>query len=286
VRKSTPNGWAQNRRMHTNIAHKFLPCNLLIGRRFKLALEHLDAIIYGIISERRRSGKDTGDLLSLFLKAYDTEDDGGSMNDQQLRDESVTLFFAGHETVANALTWTWYLLSQNPQVESKLLEELHDKLSGRAPTSDDVKNLAYTTNVLTESMRLYPPAYAIGREATQDYPILGTSYVASKGATVAVSQYILHRDPRFFSEPGRFDPDRWTAEMRSKLPRFAYFPFGAGPRSCIGEPFAWMEGVLLLSTIAQKWQMRHVTSHKVALMPRIALGTCSPSSPIRTASRF
>jgi len=244
-----------------------LPSN----RRFKFALEHLDSIIYGIISERRRTRENTGDLLSMLLQAYDTGGDGGSLNDQQLRDECVTLLFAGHETVANALTWTWYLLSQNPEAESKLHDELKAKLHGKTPGAEDVKNLPYTTNVLTESMRLYPPAYAIGREATQDYLIPGTSYVASKGATVAVSQYVIHRDPRYFSNPEKFDPDRWKPEMKSSLPKFAYFPFGAGPRSCVGEPFAWMEGVLLLATIAQKWRMKHVASHKIAPMPRITL---------------
>jgi cytochrome P450 len=238
-------------------------------RRFDNARARLDAIIYRLIEERRRSGADRGDLLSMLLLAQDTEGDGGTMTDLQLRDELMTIFLAGHETTANALTWTWYLLSQNPAVEARLHEELDRLLAGRLPTFEDVAQLKYTEMVLTESMRLYPPAWAIGRLATNESEIGG--YVIPKKALVLMSQYVMHRDPRYFTEPERFDPERWTAEARESRPQFSYFPFGGGPRRCIGEGFAWMEGILLLATLAQHWQMRLVPNHPVAIRPVITL---------------
>jgi cytochrome P450 len=238
-------------------------------RRFDNARARLDAIIYRLIEERRRSGTDRGDLLSMLLLAQDTEGDGGTMTDLQLRDELMTIFLAGHETTANALTWTWYLLSQNPEAEARLHEELDRLLAGRLPTFEDVAQLKYTEMVLTESMRLYPPAWAIGRLATNESEIGG--YVVPKKALVLMSQYVMHRDPRYFTEPERFDPERWTTEARESRPQFSYFPFGGGPRRCIGEGFAWMEGILLLATLAQHWQMRLVANHPVALRPVITL---------------
>ncbi|HVQ39262.1 MAG TPA: cytochrome P450 [Pyrinomonadaceae bacterium] len=238
-------------------------------RRFDSAKLRLDAIIYRLIEERRRSGQDRGDLLSMLLMAQDTEGDGGQMTDDQLRDELMTIFLAGHETTANALTWTWYLLSQNPEVEAKFHQEVDQVLNGQLPTFEDVARLQYTEKVLTESMRRYPPAWAIGRMALEDFEIGG--YVVPKKSLVLMSQYVMHHDPRYFPDPLRFEPERWSPEARETRPQFSYFPFGGGPRRCIGEGFAWMEGILLLATIAQKWQMRLVPNHPVELKPVITL---------------
>lgn len=238
-------------------------------RRFDKAKAKLDAIIFRLIEERRRSGEDRGDLLSMLLLAQDTEGDGGAMTDEQLRDEVMTIFLAGHETTANALTWTWYLLSQNPEVETRLHEELDRVLKGQLPAFADVAQLKYTEMVLAESMRLYPPAWAIGRLAENECEIAG--YVVPRKSLVLMSQYVMHRDPRYFPEPLSFDPERWTAGARESRPQFSYFPFGGGPRRCIGEGFAWMEGVLLIAALAQQWQMRLVPNHPVALKPVITL---------------
>lgn len=238
-------------------------------RRFDDAKLRLDAIIYRLIEERRRSGQDRGDLLSMLLLAQDTEGDGGQMTDAQLRDELMTIFLAGHETTANALTWTWYLLSQNPEVETKLHKEVDEVLDGRLPAFEDVTRLKYTEMVLAESMRLYPPAWAIGRMALNDFEIGG--YVVPRKSLVLMSQFVMHHDPRYFPEPLRFDPERWTPEAREIRPQFSYFPFGGGPRRCIGEGFAWMEGVLLIACLAREWQMRLVPNHPVELKPVITL---------------
>ncbi len=238
-------------------------------RRFDNAKLRLDAIIYRLIEERRRSGQDRGDLLSMLLLAQDTEGDGGQMTDTQLRDELMTIFLAGHETTANAMTWTWYLLSQNPEVEAKLHAEIDAVLAGRLPGFEDVAQLKYTEMVLTESMRLYPPAWALGRMALNDCEIGG--YVVPKKSLVLMSQYVMHHDPRYFAEPFRFEPERWSPEARETRPQFSYFPFGGGPRRCIGEGFAWMEGILLLATLARHWQMRLVPGHPVELKPVITL---------------
>ena len=238
-------------------------------RRFDKARAKLDKIIYRLIEERRASGKDRGDLLSMLLLAQDEEGDGGGMTDQQLRDEAMTIFLAGHETTANALTWTWYLLSQNPEAETRLHNELAEVLGSRVPDFADVTRLRYTEMVLAESMRLYPPAWALGRLSLEDAEIGG--YFVPKGALVLMSQYVMHRDPRYFPEPLGFEPERWTEEARTRRPQFSYFPFGGGPRRCIGESFAWMEGVLLLATMAQQWQMRLAPDQVVALRPVITL---------------
>jgi cytochrome P450 len=238
-------------------------------RRFDEAKLRLDAIIYRLIEERRRSGQDRGDLLSMLLLAQDTEGDGGHMTDDQLRDELMTIFLAGHETTANALTWTWYLLSQNPEVETKLHEEIDEVLAGQLPAFEHVAHLKYTEMVLAESMRLYPPAWALGRMALDDFEIGG--YVVPKKSLVLMSQYVMHHDPRYFPEPLRFDPERWSPEARDTRPQFSYFPFGGGPRRCIGEGFAWMEGILLIAGLASEWQMRLVPNHPVELKPVITL---------------
>jgi cytochrome P450 len=203
----------------------------------------------------------------MLLQAKDL--DGSPMTDSQIRDEVLITFAAGHETTANALTWTWYLLSQNPLAEEKLCDEVKSVVGTRPPSWEDLPKLEYTTKVLTESMRLYPPAWVLPREATTDSLIGG--YLIPRGSQVIVSQYVTHHDPRFYSEPEKFDPDRWTPEMKSSLPKFAYFPFGGGARSCVGEPFAWMEGELLLAAISQKWKMRHVDGHKAEMLPQITL---------------
>ncbi len=238
-------------------------------RRFDIARAKLDAIIYRLIEERRLGGVDRGDLLSMLLLAQDTEGDGGAMTDGQLRDELMTIFLAGHETTANALTWTWYLLSQNPEAEARLHEEIDAVVKGRLPVFEDVAQLKYTEMVLAESMRLYPPAWALGRLAIEEFEIAG--YVVPKKSLVLMSQYVMHRDPRYFIDPLRFEPERWTPEARETRPQFSYFPFGGGPRRCIGEGFAWMEGILLLATLARQWRMRLAPNHPVALKPVITL---------------
>lgn len=246
-----------------------LPAN----RRFRAARERLDTTIYRLIEERRRSGEDRGDLLSMLIREVDTGHEGASsgtgMTDEQLRDEALTIFLAGHETTANALTWTWYLLSQHPEVEKQVHAEVDAVPGDRLPALDDLPRLTYTEMVLHEAMRLYPPAWILGRQALGPYPVAG--YVVPAGAIVLMSQYVMHHDPRFFPDPFRFDPLRWTPEARAERPKFSYFPFGAGPRQCIGESFAWMEGILALTTLARHWQMRLVPGHPVALLPLVTL---------------
>jgi cytochrome P450 len=213
---------------------------------------HLNRVIFSIIRDRRASPARATDLLQTLLTAAD--DEGVRMGDVQLRDEIMTLFLAGHETTANALTWTWYLLAQNPAVESTLHAELDRVLDGRAPTLADLPHFAYTEMVVKESMRLFPPAWGIGRRALREFDLHG--YHIPKGTNVFIMQWLTHRDPRFFPEPLRFDPERWRSDpIRSGLlPRFSYFPFGGGPRVCIGAGFAMMETTLLLATIAQRYR--------------------------------
>jgi cytochrome P450 len=191
------------------------------------------------------------------------------MTDQQVRDEALTLFLAGHETTANALTWTWYLLSQHPEVERRLHQEIDDVLGGRAPQFDDVPNLRYAEMILAEALRLYPPAWAIGRKAKNAFSLGGFEI---PGQSICIMcPYLMHRDPRWFPEPQRFDPERWTAEARESRPKFVYFPFGGGARVCIGERFAWMEGVLVMAAIAQKWRLRLAPGQRVEPLPLITL---------------
>jgi cytochrome P450 len=229
------------------------------GRR---ARADLDRIIYGMIAERRRSEADRGDLLSMLLMAQDVEGDGSRMTDRQVRDEAMTIFLAGHETTANALSWTWYLLSEHPDVEARLHAEIDRVLGGRLPTIDDLPKLPFVEQVVTESMRLYPPAWIIGRRALEPNEI--GSYVVPARSILVFSPYIIQRDPRWFAEPGRFMPERWTPEFKASLPPFAYMPFGGGPRRCIGDQFAWTELILVVSTIAQRWKLRLVPGHPVA----------------------
>ena len=239
-------------------------------RRFERARARLDAVIYRIIEERRTQGTDRGDLLSMLIAAQDTEGDGGRMSDEQLRDELMTLFLAGHETTANALTWTWYLLAQHPEIEQRLHAELDQVLQGRERfTVADYPRLRYTEMVVAEAMRLYPPAWVVGRIALKDFQ--AGEYVVPAGALVLISQYVVQRDPRFFPDPERFDPERWTTKAREARPTYSYFPFGAGARRCIGEAFAWMEAVLLVASIARTWRLRLAPDQSVEPQPRITL---------------
>jgi cytochrome P450 len=238
-------------------------------KRFQKARGRLDATIYRIINERRASGEDRGDLLSMLIAARDEEGDGSGMTDEQLRDEAMTIFLAGHETTANALTWTWYLLSQHPEIEARFHAEVDDVLKDGLPSAEDFQRLRYTEMILAESMRMYPPAWTIGRRALGDYSIGG--YTIPARSILLMSQYVTHHDPRYFPEPFRFDPERWTPEARESRPKFSYFPFGGGPRVCIGESFAWMEGALVLATMAQKWRLRLAPGHPVEMQPLVTL---------------
>lgn len=238
------------------------------------AVRRLDRILYAIIRERRAAGlsgssSGSGDLLSLLLRARD--ESGRALDDLELRDETMTLFMAGHETTALALAWTWYLLGRNPDVDDKLAAELRAVLGGREPSAADLPSLPYLDRVLKESLRLYPPAWAMGREALDDFEAGG--YRVRAGTSIFISQWVTHRDPRFFPQPERFDPDRWQDDpiRRGALPRFAYFPFGGGPRVCIGAGFAQMEAALLLATIAQRFRMTVVPDHPIKLLPSITL---------------
>jgi cytochrome P450 len=239
------------------------------SKRFLKARERLDATIYRIINERRASGEDRGDLLSMLIAARDEEGDGSGMTDEQLRDEAMTIFLAGHETTANALTWTWYLLSQHPEIEARFHAEVDETLKGALPTAEDFPRLRYTEMVFAEAMRLYPPAWVIGRRALGDHQIDG--YKIPARSILLISPYVTHHDARFFPDPFRFDPERWTPEARESRQKFSYFPFGGGPRLCIGESFAWMEGALVLATIAQRFRMRLAPGHPVEMQPLVTL---------------
>jgi cytochrome P450 len=237
---------------------------------FVKARKRIDAVVYRMIDAHRRRGGNGGSLLDMMLAA--APDGGGdreSAAQQSLRDQVITIFLAGYETVANALIWTWYLLSQNPDCERRCHEEVDCVLHGRLPTVEDVPRLRYVEMVMAESMRLYPPAWAMGRYARNDFQ-LGEFRLPAR-ATVLISQFVMHRDPRYFPDPLRFDPERFTAEAKSKRAKFTYFPFGAGVRQCIGESFAWMEGVLVLATFLQKWRLRLVPGQRVEPQPLITL---------------
>jgi cytochrome P450 len=236
--------------------------------RFERAARRLERIVRTIIEERRKSeDEDRGDLLSMLMLAED--ESGEQMTDKQLRDEVMTLFLAGHETTANALTWTLWLLSLNATAEVGLVEELGRVLGGRAPTVADLPNLPYVERVIKESMRLYPPAWVMGREAIGECEVGG--YRMPAGTTALISQWVVHRDPRYHHDPQRFDPDRWTAEYEEALPRFAYFPFGGGPRQCIGAGFAMTEARLILATVAQRFTMELAPGQRVEPYPSITL---------------
>jgi cytochrome P450 len=234
---------------------------------FRSAVDKLNKSVYKIIRLRRRNGQETGDLLSMLMESRD--EDGGQMNDKQLRDEVMTFLLAGHETTALALSWGWYLLSQNLQAQRELHQELDRVLERRVPNISDLPSLKCAECVIKESMRLYPPAWALARQVIKDLDLSG--YRIPAGTNVVMSQWVMHRDSRFFSDPETFDPNRWLTERCQKLPKFAYFPFGGGPRQCIGASFAMMEAVLLLATIARRFQMHPVAGHSVVPLPSFTL---------------
>ena len=261
------------------------------SRRFRQARARLDHIIFDLIAQRRQypdeidggridgdridghgnAGAPNDDLLSLLLRAS-FEDDAGQpapLTDQQVRDQTITLFAAGHETTAVCLTWTWYLLATHPEIQARFHQELDAVLAGRPPTLDDLPNLPFTDRILTESLRLYPSIWFWSRMAFQPFALGG--YDIPAGAVLAAPQLIVQRDARWFDDPQSFQPDRWTPEFRQQLPRYAYYPFGGGPRQCIGEGFAWMEAKLILATIGQKWAMRHDPRHRIKMLPLISL---------------
>lgn len=257
-------------------------------RRFNKLRAKLDTLIYRIIEERRRTKEDRGDLLSMLLLAQ--EEDAGedsqstspskstlamgahvsAMSDEQVRDEAMTLFLAGHETTANALVWAFYLLAQNPEAEAKMHAEI-DRMVGadRLPTAEDFPKLVYTEMVFAEAMRLFPPAWILGRLVLKDYQL--RDYTVPAGSLILMSQYVMHRDARYYDEPEKFVPERWTAEERAKRPAFSYFPFGGGTRRCIGEGFAWTEGVLVIATLAARLRFRLVDAKQVEPKPHITL---------------
>lgn len=242
-------------------------------RRFRAAKKRLDEVVDGMIRLRQvEVNLDRhGDLLSMLVAARDDQagGDGHKLDAQQIRDQVLTLFLAGFETVANALAWTWLLLGQNPEAEMRLHAELDAVLGGRLPTFEDIPGLEYTAMVLSESMRLYPPAWAMGREVLEDVSI--GPYRLRKGTMVFFSQFIVQRDPQWFPDPERFCPERFTPEAKAGRPRFAYFPFGGGGRQCIGESFAWMEAILALATIAQRWRIELIAGQRIELQPKITL---------------
>jgi cytochrome P450 len=235
--------------------------------RYQRAARQLDDIVYGLIHRRRLDSEIADDLLSGLLQ---TQAIGRrAMSDEQLRDEVMTLLLAGHETTAVSLSWTWYLLAQYPEVEKKLWSELRAVLNGRSPRVQDLSRLPYTERVVKEAMRLYPPAWAIVRNSLKDCDLGG--YRVPAGATVMMSQWVMHRDPRYYDQPEQFNPDRWLEARVKGASKFTYFPFGGGPRTCIGASFATMEGVLVLAAIAQSYQVRVVPDCPVEPLPTITL---------------
>ena len=235
--------------------------------RLRRAVQQLDPVVFRLIAQRRASGTDRGDLLTALLNAQD--EDGSRMTDRQLRDEAMTIVLAGHETTALALSWAWYLLSQHAEARARLHAELDSVLGDRPPVVADAAKLKYAEAVILESMRLYPPIYGIGRESVEACTIGGHALAAR--SSVYIMPWIIHHDPRFFDAPEVFRPERWLDGLRERLPRFAYFPFGGGPRLCIGQSFAMLESVLLLSSIAQRWDMTLEPGHPVVPQPTLTV---------------
>ena len=250
------------------------------NRRVTAAVARLDELIFRIIA-RRRAGEAREDLLGTLLAAQD--DDGARMSDRQLRDEAMTLFLAGHETTALALAHTLYLLSTHPEVERRLHAELASVVGDRLPTADDVRSLPYAERVLKESMRLYPPAWTTGREAAEDVEVGG--YRIPKGAQILASQWVVHHDPRWFPNPEGFDPDRWAPERAKDLPRYAYFPFGGGPRVCIGNRFAMLEATLMLAVIVSRWRLDLLPGQRLELKPSVTLRQAGDGLRVRLTAR-
>lgn len=267
------------------LAHNFLPTSA--NRRFRKLINKLDEYIYDIIGKRRQNGEDTGDLLSMLLQAQD--EDGSRMTDKQLRDEVMTLFLAGHETTALALSWTWYLLSEHTDAENKLYAELDSVLDGRAPRVEDLPQLRYTEAIVKETLRLYPPAWAFGRQAEQDCEIAG--YKVPKGRQLYFFPWLTHRDQRYFDNPEAFRPERWIDEAAKQIPKYAYFPFSGGPRVCIGSAFAMMESVLAVATVAQRFRLKLAEGQVVkpwpvfTLRPRFGIKMIIEKRAKRSASK-
>jgi cytochrome P450 len=272
---TTEIGVALTATMNT-LSMKMFPVGKVLGRlplpgirRVQAGREKLDEIVYGLINERRKSPQEHDDLLQMLLDAQDEEDSTARMTDKQVRDEAMTMLLAGQLTTANTLTWTWYLLSKHQEVENRLHKELDHVLDSRLPELGDLEALSYTKKIIIEALRLYPPQWMMTRRALNDYQ--AGDYVVPAGSVVVVSQYVIHRDARYFPEPLRFAPERWTPEFRAALPKYAYFPFGGGPRGCLGEGFAWMEIILVVATLAQQWKLRLRPGHHVVPQPLVTL---------------
>ncbi|HEY4184844.1 MAG TPA: cytochrome P450 [Polyangia bacterium] len=238
-----------------------------LNRRLRASTRRIDEVILRIIEARRKSGAEREDLLSLLIRARDEE--GGQMTDAQVRDEAVTLFLAGHETTALTLTYALYLLATNPHCQTLISDELARVLGDRAPVLGDLEHLGYTEGVVMESMRLYPPAWAVGRQAVAPVEIGG--YQFPKGADFLMSPWVVHRDPKLFDRPDSFEPARWSDGLAGRLPRFAYFPFGGGPRVCIGNRFAMMEAKLVLARVLQRFRFEATPETEVTLLPSVTL---------------
>jgi len=256
-------------RIPVPFAEYILKIPLPSNRKFFKAKARLDKLIYGLIDKRRKSTRQYDDLLSMLMLPYENENTVGGLTDEEIRDEALTLFLTSFDTTSTALTWTWYLLSQNPDSESELHEELNRVLEGRMPSASDIGDLRFTRMVFTESMRMFPPSYVIPRQAREDFFI--DKYIIPKGTIVLMSPYLIHHDPRYYQEPEVFNPHNWDEKKRTTISKYEYFPFSSGPRKCIGEPLAWMEGILILATICQSWQAKLVPDHPVELMPLINL---------------
>jgi cytochrome P450 len=267
----------------TRISSPFLKLSLALPLpstlRFRRAVRDLDKVFYRMI-ERRKGTAGGTDLLSLLMQARDDETNV-LMTDRQLRDEVLTLLIAGHETTANLLAWTLYLVAQDPAVDRRLHEEVRGVLGGRAGfTAADTDRLPFARMVIQEGLRLYPPGWFVGRQALADVRLAG--YVVPKGAVVMLSQYVMHRDGRFFEQPDRFNPDRWQGDFLEKLPRGAYFPFSAGDRHCIGEGFAWQEALLILATLVERWKFELLPGQRIGTRPSVTL---RPDKPINMVVR-
>ena len=249
--------------------------------RSRRAVRRLDAVVHRIIAARQQSEEDRGDLLSMLVQARDA-DDGSRMTAQQLRDEVMTIFMAGHETTAVALSWTWYLLAQHPDVDARLAAELRQVLGDRPATAADLPRLKYVEMIVTEAMRLYPPAYGLGRQAVRATELAGQAVAPSD--IVIVPTWVVHRDPRWFDDPEAFRPERWQGDLAQRLPRFAYFPFGGGPRQCIGNGFAMMEAILIVAAIAQRFQLSLVPGQRITPAPYVTVRP-EPGIRVRLARR-
>jgi cytochrome P450 len=256
--------------MSSNIVPSWLPNPLM--SRLRTASANLDQLIYDLVEQSQKRGK-PGDkkanLLDILVHAVDDEDARATLTPREVRDNLLTLLLAGHETTSNALTWTLYVLSEHPAIEAKLVRELDEVLGGRTPTFEDLPNLPYTEQVLKESMRMYPPVPSLARIATQDTTLGG--YPVAQGAEVILWLYLTHHDPRFYPDPSRFLPERFTKENEAKLPKAAYLPFGAGPRACIGKAFAMMEAQLLLALLVQRFHFSLVPGQSIVVAPQLTL---------------